>query len=79
MLRTQIQLTDLQAEKLRRVAALKGVSMSEVVREALDSYLSADSANDRREVALRSLGGFRSGDPDVSDEHDRYLTEDFEK
>ena len=36
MIRTQIQLTEAQAEKAKRLAAERGVSMAEVIRELID-------------------------------------------
>ncbi len=78
MIRTQIQLTEEQAQALRRLAAERGVSIAELVRQAVDRVLA-----DRPEAALRarlvaSLGGFHSGRSDISEEHDRYLAEAFE-
>jgi len=41
MIRTQVQLVPEQAEALKRAAADRGVSMAEVVREAIDRFLAA--------------------------------------
>jgi Ribbon-helix-helix protein, copG family len=40
--RTQIYLTDAQRELIDSLAESEGVSMAEVVRRALDSYLSSE-------------------------------------
>jgi predicted DNA-binding protein len=79
MKRTQIRLTDEQWQRLKRVAAERGVSMSEVVREAIDQYIAAQNARDRREHAIRAIGGFRSGRADVSECHDDYLADALER
>lgn len=75
MLRTQVQFTDEQVRSLRREAAARGVSIAEVVREAVDSHLRRQTAGARRERAVRAVGGFRSGLRDVSERHDDHLAE----
>jgi hypothetical protein len=76
MIRTQIQLTEEQAARLKAVAARRGISMAEVIRQAVDSAVS--KADDRDPDALyerarRIAGKFRSGTSDVSSRHDDYL------
>lgn len=78
MVRTQIQITEEQAEKLKEVAAQMGVSMAEVIRQAVDTVIS--QGNDRTpeklyQRALRIAGKFSSGASDVSVRHDEYLAE----
>jgi predicted DNA-binding protein len=75
MKRTQIRLTDEQRQRLRRVAAERGVSMSQVVRDAIDKHIAAQNARDWRELAVQAIGGFRSGRADVSERHDDYLSD----
>lgn len=77
MVRTQIQLTDEQAASLKRVARDRGVSIAQIIREALDDHLGVPVAESRRERALRVVGRFRSGRPDVSARHDDELSEAF--
>jgi hypothetical protein len=82
MVRTQIQLTDQQARRLRAEARERGVSLAEVIRRYVDKGLS-DDLSDRAglyERAARLVGGFRDrrGARDVSSKHDRYLDEAFE-
>ena len=77
MIRTQVQLTPEQAEALKRAAAERGVSMAEVVREAVDRYLASGPAQPRKRHAIQAVGGFRSGRHDVSAEHDRHLADAF--
>ena len=80
MVRTQIQLTEEQAARLRRLAAQKGISMAQIVREAVERYMEQTGAVDESELDARALaviGQFASGRRDVSAEHDRYLDEAF--
>lgn len=82
MIRTQVQLTDEQYGKLKKVAAERGVSMAEVVREALDGVLErrpAVSDEERRRKALAIAGRFASGLKDVGTRHDEYLAEEFHR
>jgi hypothetical protein len=79
MIRTQIQLTDDQMAKLRRLAMLRGVSMAALVREGVERVLEDDGAEATRRRALSVVGAFRGGAGEkVSDEHDRHLGEAFE-
>ena len=81
MVRTQIQLTDEQAEALRALAAARKVSLAELVREAVDSKLQAarlDDPRERRRRAIEVAGMFSSGRADVSERHDDYLADAFE-
>lgn len=77
MIRTQVQLTETQAEKLRRIAAARGVSMAEVIREAVDGLPEGDDRLERWARARSVLGRFRDvhGETDVSVRHDEHLAE----
>jgi hypothetical protein len=44
MVRTQIQLTENQARKIRRVAAEQNISFAEVVRQCIDQALRTDTS-----------------------------------
>jgi hypothetical protein len=82
MVRTQIQLTEEQAVKVKRIAASKGVPMAEVIREAVDAAIRSDTGAASEEVRKRAVGivgEFRSGKKDVSKKHDTYLAEAFVK
>jgi predicted DNA-binding protein len=76
MVRTQIQLTDEQARRLRRLAAERGVSMAALVRDGVERVLADDERAEQWQRALSILGKYKSGDTaNVSEEHDRYLEE----
>lgn len=82
MVRTQIQLTEQQARRLRAEARARGVSLAEIIRQYVERGLS-ENVPDRRalyERAARLVGRFRDrrGARDLSRSHDRYLDEAFE-
>ena len=80
MVRTQIQLTEEQYENLKRVARQNNVSMSELIRKKVDdavNSLSSDEAVQKIIKAKSIAGRFRSGQKDLSENHDYYLTEAF--
>jgi hypothetical protein len=81
MVRTQIQLTDQQARRLRAQARDRGLSLAEVIRRCVDRAL--DEVPNRAllyDRAARVVGRFRDrrGARDISSKHDRYLDESFE-
>ena len=80
MVRTQIQLTEEQAARMKSAAQRKGVSMAELIRQAIEMFL--DKGSDKSEVELRrraieAAGRFHSGRKNVARDHDGYLSEDF--
>lgn len=77
MIRTQIQLTERQAEALRQLAAQRRTSMAELIRGAVDRLIEAGGQDDRWERALAAVGAGTSDRTDVSDEHDRYLADAY--
>ncbi len=81
MIRTQIQLTDAQARRIKRIAATRHVSMAEVIRTSVDAFLQESEQDDRasrKGQALSVIGRFSSGTKNLSREHDRHLAEAFE-
>ena len=82
MVRTQIQLTEQQARRLRDQARDRGVSLAEMIRRYVEKGLSEETADRGAlyERAARVVGRFRDrrGARDVSSKHDRYLDEAFE-
>jgi hypothetical protein len=81
MLRIQVQLTEEQLEKLRRISAEDGKSVAELVQIGVDLYLQSRSKPDMDELRARAIravrGGFSSGLKDLGVNHDKYLAEDF--
>ena len=78
MQRLQVQLTEEQADHLRKTAESEGASQAEIVRRALEAYLRRPIQ--AREAAVRAralelIGVFSSGLSDVAENHDRYLAE----
>ena len=82
MVRTQIQLTDVQARRVRRLAEEQGVSMAEFIRRCLDQALESDEP-DRSVLYERAesvVGRYEdsSGARDLARRHDDYLATSFE-
>lgn len=80
MVRTQIQLTRKQAAVLKRLAAVEGVSMAELVRRGVDCYIKAVGGVSQEEIrrrAIKAAGRFASGQRDLSEHHDRYLAKAY--
>jgi len=80
MIRTQIQLTEDQSRRLKAAAATRGVSVSELIRQGIDSVVAgtaAPSREERLQRAIEAAGKFRSSRHDVARRHDRYLSEVF--
>jgi predicted DNA-binding protein len=77
MIRMQIQLSEEQAEALRRQSERTGRSMAALVRDALERELDEENDDGGWERALGAVGRFRSGTRDTSVEHDRALAEAY--
>ena len=80
MVRTQIQLTEEQAEKLREMAMENRESIASLIRKAIDQFILSgrmDKAGLYRQAGS-VVGKFKAEKDDISVEHDRYLDEDFE-
>lgn len=79
MLRTQVQLTDDQARRVRQVARREGVSLAEVVRRCIDTGLREQSRQELYDRAAELVGALvdREGGNDLSQRHDAYLEEAF--
>jgi hypothetical protein len=68
--RTQIYLTDEQRRKIDKIVEAEGVSLAEVVRRALDSYLSA-AIPDPRGTLDHTFGALPDIEAPNRDEWDR--------
>jgi len=82
VIRTQIQFTEEQLQALKARAARDNLSISELVRRAVDAWVDADqrlSDEERRQRAMAAAGQFRSGKRDIAKKHDAYLSGAYEK
>jgi hypothetical protein len=59
------------------MAAQRGVSMAELVRQSVDQLLKENEQAERWRRALAVVGSFRGGPGDVSTNHDKYLDEAY--
>jgi predicted DNA-binding protein len=75
LIRTQIQLTEPQARELKDLARRRGISMAELIRQAVERIVEDDDERWRRASSL--VGRFRSGSSDIATRHDDYLAEDY--
>src|SRR6202035_5834343 len=76
-LRTQIRLTDEQSQALKSLASERRISVAELIRQAIEDLLRQSSTvrAEMKRRALAAAGRFRSGEKNLSTEHDDYLAE----
>jgi len=81
MIRTQIQLEEEQMQWLKEKARERGVSISQLIREGVSFFRSHQERfpEDKKSRALAAVGRFSSNLSDVSERHDDYLAEAYEK
>jgi Ribbon-helix-helix protein, copG family len=82
MIRTQIQLTKEQAKILKEIAAERGISMAELIRQGVSELIESSNAIDYTERIKRAIqvaGRFHSRKSNVSAKHDDYLVEAYSK
>lgn len=80
MIRMQVELTEAQVRDLKQRAAGRHVSVSALIRQAVDDWVSRDSASANataRRRAIAAAGRFASGQTDISERHDDYLAEAY--
>jgi hypothetical protein len=79
MVRTQIQLTEEQAQLLRGLSLSSRKSVAALIRRAVDQFLT--TGNPDRSALFRQaasvVGKYESELPDISVKHDQYLEEAF--
>lgn len=80
MVRTQIQLTEDQSRFLKMLAARRGVSVAELIRQSVDRFIRSAyglTMDERRQLALSIIGIAGSDVSDLSENHDKYLAEAY--
>lgn len=80
MARTQVQLTNAQLQGLRNLAAQRGVSIAELIRNGVDVILEGatePSYEERMQRALAAVGMVKEGPTDMSERWDDYVAEAF--
>ncbi len=80
MIRTQIQLEEVQYKKLKEMSVEREVSMAHLIRESVAAYLVKINKPSPEELRQRALGiiGIAQdieGATDVAENHDHYLEE----
>jgi Arc/MetJ-type ribon-helix-helix transcriptional regulator len=81
MIRTQVQLPEEQAERLRELAAKRRVSMAKLIREGVDRVLREEVHARPSEVRGRALAviGRFPGRVALSERHDEFFVEEHGK
>jgi hypothetical protein len=79
MERVQVQLTDEQLRFLRERSKTSGLSIAAQVRSALDRLMEEEGRRDRFERLLSVAGAFDSGRSEISEKHDLFLDDAFER
>jgi hypothetical protein len=82
MVRTQIQLTEKQAAMLKDLAARRGESMAELIRQSIDLLFGQAGERPHEELRRRAAAiadSFRSGRSDIATHHDDYFAEDLKR
>ncbi len=77
MVRTQIQITEEQSEKLKKIALQQRTSIAEVIRNAIDQMLknsTAVSREERKKKALSAAGKYKTGIKNLARDHDDFLS-----
>lgn len=77
VVRTQIQLTDEQARRLKQIAAREGKSVAELIRLSVDEMLRTGGIVDQEALRhkARAAAGKLKGPKDLAANHDHYLAE----
>jgi hypothetical protein len=80
MRKTQVQLSEAQVQAIKALAAAQNKSVAEVIRQAVDIFLSSANAVDveeRKRRALAAAGRYHSGTGTLSTDHDSHLVEAY--
>ena len=82
MVRTQIHLTEEQENALKKLAMSRHLSVAELIRQAVSSFIKSSTVVDieeRQKRAIAAAGRFHSGITDLSTGHDKHLAEALSK
>ncbi|MBW2368987.1 MAG: CopG family transcriptional regulator [Deltaproteobacteria bacterium] len=79
MVRTQIQLTEEQAQKLRELSLSNRESVASIIRKAIDRFLITGKPDHMvlYRQASTIVGKYKTEKPDISVHHDTYLEEAY--
>lgn len=77
VVRTQIQLSEEQARRLRRLSHERGESVASIIRTAVDHHLDSGGTV-ARERASRVIGAFQGDGTAVGREHDAFVADAFD-
>ena len=77
MIRTQVQMEQETYARLKKEAARRSCSISEVVRRGIERELNQSEMSEKRRRALETAGQFRSGLSDLAERHDTYLGDEW--
>ncbi len=75
MIRTQIQLEPATYEQMKSRASEMRCSISELARQSIEEKLQRQNQADKWQVSLTVLERYGSGLGDLSENHDKYLTD----
>ena len=75
MIRTQIQLEPSTYAQMKTMAAAMHCSISELARRSIEENLQLQSRTDKWQASFAVLGRHGSGLSDLSDRHDKYLSD----
>lgn len=81
MVRMQVQFSEEEVTALRRAAVERHVSISAVVREAVEQNVVRQASRDRAAAVARAkaaMGKYSSGLGDLASRHDDYFAESIE-
>jgi predicted transcriptional regulator len=81
MVRTQVQLDEDQYARLKELAARRSQSISQLVREGVDQFLTTANRSEVWERLMNAAGSCHDpeGKTDVSRRHDEYLAAAYRK